>query len=99
MPKRMIGLRPTVSASFEYTGTDTAWASRKIEKSHGNCEKPPMSATIEGTAVARIVASMATRPVESMSAMSTGPRSERNPTAVCSVTFLLVAGAPDRRHG
>ena len=28
MPTSMIGLRPMVSASFEYTGTETAWASR-----------------------------------------------------------------------
>ena len=28
IPNRMIGLRPTVSASFAYTGTDAACASR-----------------------------------------------------------------------
>ncbi len=35
---------------------------------------------MDGTAVARIVESMATRLVLSISAMSSGPRSERNPT-------------------
>ncbi len=28
MPNRMMGFRPSTSASFEYTGTDTACASR-----------------------------------------------------------------------
>ena len=50
-----------------------------------------MSATIDGTAVARIVASIAISPVESITAMSTGPRSERNPTAEVLPTFLPTA--------
>ena len=81
IPSSMIGLRPTTSASFAYTGTDTAWASRYTENSQGNCAKPPTSRTIDGTAVARIVASMAMRPVDTMSASRMGPRSERRPTA------------------
>src|SRR3954465_474732 len=52
-----------------------------MEKSQGNCEKDPRSPTIEGTAVARMVASRATSAVDSISAMSTGPRSDRRPTA------------------
>ena len=80
IPSRMIGLRPTVSASLAYTDTDTAWASRYTENSHGNCANPPTSPTIDGTAVARIVASMAIRPVDTMRASRTGPRSERRPT-------------------
>src|SRR3954454_8895097 len=39
-----------------------------------------MLATMEGTAVAMTVASMATRAVDSITPMSTGPRSDRNPT-------------------
>ena len=38
-----------------------------------------------GTAVARIVASMAMSPVASMSAPSTGPRSDRSPTEARSI--------------
>ncbi len=37
---------------------------------------------MDGTAVARIVASRAIRPVESMSAPSTAPRSDLKPTVV-----------------
>ena len=52
-----------------------------MEKSQGNSVKPPTSRTIDGTAVARIVASIATRPVQSMTAARTGPRSDRRPTS------------------
>src|SRR5687768_10128413 len=45
-----------------------------------------MSSTIDGTAVAMIVESMAMRPVESITASRTGPRSERSPT-LFSVTL------------
>ena len=48
-------------------------------------ENPPSSRTIEGTAVASTVASMAMRPVETISASSTGPRSDRSPTADSAV--------------
>src|ERR1700753_2654257 len=51
-----------------------------MEKSQGNSEKPPISLTIEGTAVAMIVESTATRAVASITAMRTGPRSDRKPT-------------------
>src|SRR3954467_6537391 len=51
-----------------------------MENNHGNSEKPPTLSTIDGTAVAMMVESMATSPVASMTAMSTGPRSDRNPT-------------------
>jgi hypothetical protein len=37
MPNSRSGLRPNVSASFAYTDTDTVWASRYTENSHGNC--------------------------------------------------------------
>src|SRR3954454_5934932 len=39
-----------------------------------------MSRTMDGTAVARIVASIAMRPVDTMRASRIGPRSERRPT-------------------
>src|SRR6478735_2207893 len=61
-------------------GTDTACASRYAEKSQGKEEKPPTSRTIDGTAVATMVESMATSPVDSIRAMRMGPRSDRNPT-------------------
>src|SRR4051794_3253434 len=80
IPNSSSGLRPNVSASLAYTETDTVWASRYTENSHGNCVYPPMSRTIEGTAVARIVASIAMRPVDTMRASRIGPRSERRPT-------------------
>ena len=53
-----------------------------MENSHGNWEKPPTSFTMEGTAVARIVDSMAMSPVVSMRAMRMGPRSDRKPTSL-----------------
>ena len=43
--------------------------------------KPPRSPTTEGTAVARIVVSIATRPTLSITASRTGPRSLRSPTS------------------
>ena len=43
-----------------------------------------------GTAVARIVASIATSPVVSMSAMRIGPRSDRKPTLRVSDGLLRV---------
>ena len=54
--------------------------------------KPPRSATIVGTAVARIVASMATRPVVTMIAIRIGPRSDRKPTPLVSVRVELRVG-------
>jgi hypothetical protein len=45
-----------------------------------------MSSTIDGTAVAMIVESMAMSPVESITASRTGPRSDRSPT-LFSVTL------------
>src|ERR671933_1867988 len=51
-----------------------------MENSQGNCAKPPTSRTIEGTAVAMTVESIATRAVASMTAARIGPRSDRSPT-------------------
>src|SRR5215207_6192013 len=76
-------------------GTDTAWASRYTENSHGNSPNPPRSATIDGTAVARIVASTAISAVESIIASSTGPRSERRPTP--AVVTAVTNGCKTRR--
>jgi hypothetical protein len=53
-----------------------------------------MSSTIEGTAVARIVESIATRPVVTMRAIRIGPRSERKPTfRVSLLTDVLTCGS------
>src|ERR1700754_3704875 len=52
-----------------------------MEKSHGNWSKPPRSRTMVGTAVDRIVESIALRNVDSMRARRTGPRSARSPTS------------------
>src|SRR4051794_36052124 len=57
-----------------------------------------MSRTIDGTAVAMIVESMATSPVDSMTAMSTGPRAERNPTLLPD-TFGTSPGRADGPAG
>jgi hypothetical protein len=51
---------------------------------------------MDGTAVARTVASMATSPVLSITEMSTGPRSDRNPTAAAEVEWELKVGKPAR---
>src|SRR5215218_2522277 len=90
-------------------GTETAWASRYAEKSHGNDSNPPKSRTIDGTAVATMVESMATSPVDSIRAIRMGPRSERNPTpwvraviiSLVSVSWVPVTstlGTHDRRR-
>ena len=69
-----------------------------MENSHGNWENEPRSRTIEGTAVARIVASSATSAVQSMSPIRTGPRSERRPMAEgLSVTVIPSANPRDLR--
>ena len=80
MPISITGLRPIRSENFAKIGTVTAWASKKIENSQGNWLNPPRSSTIEGTAVAKMVASMAISPTLSMMEPSTGPRSDRRPT-------------------
>src|SRR6478736_3315557 len=77
-------------------GTLTACVSRYTENSHGKLVKPPRSATMVGTAVARIVASTATRPVVTMIAMRIGPRSVRKPTPVPSAVRAVVRGGPPR---
>src|SRR5207342_1563583 len=51
-----------------------------IENIHGNDVNPPRSETTDGTAVARIVASIATSPMLSITASRIGPRSLRRPT-------------------
>src|SRR6476659_4063946 len=52
-----------------------------MENIHGNDVNPPRSETTAGTAVARIVASMATSPMLSITATRIGPRSLRRPTS------------------
>src|SRR6476469_9950273 len=52
-----------------------------MENSHGNDVNPPRSETTDGTAVARIVASIATSPMLSITASRIGPRSLRSPTS------------------
>ena len=59
-----------------------------MEKSQGKRLKLPRSSTMDDTAVAKIVESIATSPVVSINAMSIGPRSERNPTSL-RLTVLL----------
>ncbi len=98
-PISMIGLRPYWSLNLAKIGTDTAWASRKIEKSHGNWAKPPRSSTIEGTAVARMVESMATSPTLSMTDSRIGPRSERRPTSARVIVCVTSRGNSSARRG
>ena len=54
---------------------------------------------MEGTAVASTVESMATNPVLSMTEMSTGPRSERNPTAGIDVELTDTKLRPPAEGG
>ena len=98
-PNSMTGLRPNWSESLAKIGTETAWASRKIENSQGNCANPPRSSTIDGTAVARMVESSATSPTLSITPSRIGPRAERSPTSargiVCWATSSdNLRGAP-----
>lgn len=51
---------------------------------------PPRSATTLGTAVARIVASIATSPVLSITARRIGPRSLRSPTSRLLIPVVVV---------
>jgi len=96
IPNSMIGLRPMVSASFAYRGTVTADASMYTENSQGNWTNPPMPATIDCTAVAMTVESIATSPVDSIMASRSGPRADRRPIpvlsvlATCSPAFVLL---------
>jgi hypothetical protein len=61
----MTGLRPNRSLSWRRSARR-----RLVEQvdrnSQGNCAKPPRSSTMAGTAVARMVESMATRPTLSI---------------------------------
>jgi len=59
-----------------------------MENSQGKSVKLPRSSTMDDTAVARIVESIATSPVVSISAIRIGPRSDRNPTSL-RLTVLL----------
>src|SRR4249919_3122839 len=61
-----------------------------MENIHGNDVNPPRSETTDGTAVARIVASMATRPMLSITASRIGPRSLRNPTSARLIDGVAV---------
>src|SRR4051812_4122988 len=71
-----------------------------MENSHGKLENPPRSATIVGTAVARIVESIATRLVVIMIAMRIGPRLDRKPTPSAAVVVSAVlTGVPLDRDG
>src|SRR5689334_137784 len=57
-----------------------------------------MSLTIDGTAVAMIVESMAMRPVESITASRTGPRADRSPTLFSVTTGTYPRKAVTVRH-
>src|SRR3954452_25386203 len=70
-----------------------------MENSHGNWVKPPTSCTIEGTAVAMIVLSRATRPVVSIRAASTGPRSDLNPITSAADEGVVEVTEVDNRRG
>ena len=61
--------------------------------------KPPRSSTTAGTAVARIVESIATRPMLSITASRIGPRSLRSPTSARRDPGVAVTygGNPPRR--
>ena len=94
MPTSMIGLRPMRSVNFAKIGTDTACANKKIENSQGKWAKPPRSSTIDGTAVAKMVASIAIRPTLNITESRIGPRSDLRPTAAreiicCSVGWAI----------
>src|SRR3954453_21605346 len=52
-----------------------------MDNIQGNDVKPPRSVTTDGTAVARMVESMATSPMLSITASRIGPRSLRSPTS------------------
>src|SRR3954466_2642482 len=70
-----------------------------MENSHGNWVKPPTSCTIEGTAVAIIVLSRATRPVVSIKAPRTGPRSDLNPIPSAADEGVVEVMEGDNRRG
>jgi hypothetical protein len=53
---------------------------------------PPRSSTTAGTAVARIVESIATRPRLSITASRIGPRSLRKPTLAREIGGLVTYG-------
>ncbi len=59
---------------------------------------PPRSSTTAGTAVARIVASIATSPMLSMTARRIGPRSLRRPTLARVISGALTRDPTDARH-
>src|SRR5919107_5209870 len=61
-----------------------------MENSQGNCENPPSSRTTDGTAVARMVESMATSAVASITESRIGPRSLRRPIVDRSILGALV---------
>src|SRR3954447_11508458 len=62
-----------------------------LENNHGNWVNPPRSSTTAGTAVARIVASIATRPTLSITASRIGPRSDRSPTLARSIRSVVIS--------
>src|SRR5687768_2582124 len=68
-----------------------------MENSQGKWAKPPRSFTIDGTAVARMVASIAISPTLNMTDSRIGPRSDLKPTAArelicCSVEWAICQG-------
>src|SRR5690349_18982977 len=63
-----------------------------MENSQGNWANPPRSRTIEGTAVARMVESMAISPTLSMMDSRTGPRSDRKPTSALVTSVCVTTG-------
>ena len=58
--------------------------------------KPPRSPTTAGTAVARIVASIATSPTLSITASRIGPRSLRSPTSARLIAGVAVTSGGNR---
>src|SRR5215211_9060752 len=67
-----------------------------MENSQGKCAKPPRSFTIDGTAVARMVASIAISPTLNMTDSRMGPRSDLKPTAARELICCSVEWAIDR---
>src|SRR5688572_7118787 len=62
-----------------------------MENSQGNWAKPPRSSTMAGTAVARMVESMATNPTLSITDSRMGPRSDLRPTSARVIGPVVVS--------
>ena len=93
MPSSMIGLRPTQVGELAVDRHRDRLGQQVDREQPRELGEPAEVVDDDGTAVARMVASIATSPTLSITASRIGPRSDRSPTLARSIRSVVISVA------